>query len=142
MAIAGLATTIFASLLVFAAPGVSASNQWVTIVDFSFTPSNIAINVGDTVTWQNNATSTQHTATSVSAPPGGAFDSGIIAPGGGTYALTFSVAGSYSYHCSIHVSMTGTITVTSGVPEFSSFTFAAVGLLAMVLGLLFVRRSK
>ncbi|HTZ41834.1 MAG TPA: plastocyanin/azurin family copper-binding protein [Candidatus Omnitrophota bacterium] len=32
-------------------------------------------------------------------------------PGGGTYSHTFAAAGTYSYHCSIHPSMKGTIIV-------------------------------
>ena len=140
LATSGLAITILASLLVSIGPGVSASNQWVTIADYSFTPADLAIDIGDTVTWQNNASTTPHTATSTSAPSGGAFDSGTIAAGGGVFTHTFTVAGSYSYECSFHPGMTGTITVGSVIPEFSSFTFVAVGLVIVMLGLVFVRR--
>ena len=41
----------------------------------------------------------------------GVFDSGDIAPGAG-YSFTFPGPGTYSYHCSIHPTMTGTITIT------------------------------
>ncbi len=38
--------------------------------------------------------------------------SGNIAGGGGKASLTFSVAGTYPFHCTIHSSMKGTITIT------------------------------
>jgi plastocyanin len=41
----------------------------------------------------------------------GVFDSGAIGAGG-SYTFTFASAGSYPYHCSIHPTMTGTITIT------------------------------
>lgn len=142
LAIAGLSAVILASLLVSVGPGVSASAKWVTIANFSFTPRDIVINVGDTVTWQNNATFTDHTATSTSAPADGSFDSGIIAPGT-TYTHTFTIAGSYTYWCTIHTTlMTGTITVNPAIPEFSSYAFVIVGLMVMMLGLAYARKRS
>ncbi|MCX6347189.1 MAG: cupredoxin domain-containing protein, partial [Actinobacteria bacterium] len=61
---------------------------------------------GDTVTWTNNDNH-DHTVTSDS----GTFNSGNIA-NGSTFSFTFSTAGAYSYNCSIHTSMIGTIVVT------------------------------
>jgi plastocyanin len=42
---------------------------------------------------------------------GGLFDSGVIAPGK-SYTFSFAASGTYSYHCSIHSTMVGTITIT------------------------------
>lgn len=39
------------------------------------------------------------------------FVSGALAPGG-SFKVTFSAQGSYPYHCSIHPTMKGTVTVT------------------------------
>ncbi len=142
LAIAGLAAFVLASLLISVGPRVSASPQWVTIANYSFTPKNLVINVGDTVTWQNNATLTDHTATSTSAPSGGSFDSGVLAPGA-TYTHTFTVAGSYGYWCSIHTTlMTGTITVNAVIPEFSSDVLVVVGMMVMMLGLAYAKRRS
>jgi len=78
----------------------------VSIVDFAFSPSYVEIPAGGTVSWYN-AGGAPHTVTSNS----GAFDSGTISPGGG-YGVTLTVPGTYSYYCSIHPGMSGTIVVT------------------------------
>ncbi|HEX5478627.1 MAG TPA: plastocyanin/azurin family copper-binding protein [Dehalococcoidia bacterium] len=91
----------------------SAANGAVTITDDSFSPKSyapnpITVQAGDSVTWTNNGPAT-HTVTS---DPGGAlaFDSGNIAAGG-TFTQTFSTAGTFTYHCSIHPGMTGSVIV-------------------------------
>lgn len=81
------------------------TNHDISITDMSFSLSTVTINVGDSVTWTNNDT-VSHTVTS----DGDNFDSGSIAPGE-TFALDFSPAGTYSYHCDFHPSMTGTVVV-------------------------------
>lgn len=83
----------------------ASTNTAVSIEDFAFTPDTVQIHAGDSVTWTNNDAVT-HTVTSDDA----AFDSGNIAPGE-TFALDFQTAGTYTYHCDIHTSMTGTVTV-------------------------------
>ena len=69
----------------------------------AYAPSPVAISVGGSVTWTNND-GTTHTAT------GSGWNSGSIAPGG-KYTATFSSAGTFVYHCTIHPGMTGTVTV-------------------------------
>jgi plastocyanin len=80
----------------------------VSIVDFAFQPGSVEVPVGGTVTWTNSG-SAPHTVTSDS----GAFDSGQLAPGA-SFSQTFDTAGTFTYHCSIHPQMTGTVIVTSG----------------------------
>jgi plastocyanin len=65
------------------------------------------VKVGTTVTW-SNGDAVGHTVTA----DGGAFDSGTIAPGT-SFSRRFGSAGTFAYHCKIHPSMTGTITVTA-----------------------------
>jgi predicted lipoprotein with Yx(FWY)xxD motif/plastocyanin len=86
-----------------AAPAPSA----VTIADFSFSPGAITVPVGASVTWTNTG-QRPHTVTA----DDGAFGSGTLAPGA-TYQQTFATAGTYTYHCAIHASMVGTVTVTT-----------------------------
>jgi plastocyanin len=79
----------------------------VAMVDFSFTPTQVEIKAGGTVTWTNGG-SQAHTATSVS---GGGFDTGLVGPGG-TYSLTFSQPGTWIYTCTPHPWMSGRLVVT------------------------------
>jgi plastocyanin len=77
----------------------------VSIVNFSFQPATITISVGTTVTWTNTA-STGHTVTA----DAGSFKSNTLGPGV-TFSQKFATAGTFTYHCSIHPSMKGTVTV-------------------------------
>ena len=79
----------------------------VDIKGFSFQPNSLTVQVGTIVTWVNHD-SVDHTITSDDVK----FDSGNIMSGG-EFKFTFSQPGTYSYHCSIHPSMTGAVTVTS-----------------------------
>jgi plastocyanin len=72
---------------------------------FAFSPSSVTIGRGGRVAF-SNPSSAPHTFTA----DGGAFDSGIVPPGGG-FSFTFQAAGSYAYHCNIHTYMHGTIIV-------------------------------
>ena len=71
----------------------------------AFAPSPVTVAVGGSVTWTNNDTTT-HT----SVANNGAWSSGNINPGG-KYTMTFTSAGTFTYHCSLHPNMTGTVTV-------------------------------
>ena len=81
----------------------------VTVQDNSFNPSSTTIAVGQTVTW-TWAGANQHNVTWDSGSPAAS-----PTQSSGTYQRTFSQAGTYAYHCTIHGSpgagMHGTITV-------------------------------
>ena len=83
----------------------AAANGSVTIVDFEFQPGTVTIDQGDTVTWTNNGP-TAHSATA----PDGSFDTGIF-PAGQTRSHTFNQSGTFSYICTPHPNMHGTIVV-------------------------------
>ncbi len=77
----------------------------VQISNFSFSPAVLTVKVGDTVTWTNQD-SMGHSATADDK----SFDTGVLDQGkSGTG--TFSKAGTYIYHCSVHPSMHGKIIV-------------------------------
>ena len=78
----------------------------VSIVDYSFNPATLSVKAGTTVTWTNTA-GQDHTVTAGD----GSFDSGHVAAGS-TFSHTFAAAGTFTYHCTIHNQMTGTVTVT------------------------------
>jgi plastocyanin len=71
----------------------------------AYSPNPITVNVGGSVTWTNNDTTT-HTSTGND----GSWNSGAIAPGA-SFSRTFPSAGSFPYHCTIHPGMVGTVTV-------------------------------
>lgn len=77
----------------------------VSMVDNAFSPSNLTVRVGSTVTWVNDGAAI-HTATDAN----GGFDSGLINPGG-RFSHRFDRAGTYRYTCIVHPGMAGTITV-------------------------------
>lgn len=73
---------------------------------YRFSPSSISVATGDTVTWTNNG-SEPHDVT------GDGLSSGTLDPGQG-YSHTFSSQGTFSYICSIHPFMKGSVTVKAG----------------------------
>jgi plastocyanin len=85
----------------------AAGGTTVTVGDNTFTPANLKVAVGDTVTFENDG-AIAHTAT---ASEGADFDSGSIAPGD-TFTFTPSEAGTVSYVCTFHPGMQGTIEVS------------------------------
>ena len=88
-----------------AGSGSSTSNI-VSIKNFSFQPKSVTVPRGTTITWTNKDDST-HTVTATS---GHSFDSGHLSAGK-SFAMTFTTPGTYSYMCSIHQYMHGTIIV-------------------------------
>lgn len=79
----------------------------VSIENFVFGPSDLAVSVGDTVVWTNDETAVGHTATS----DDGLWDSKVVSPGE-TFEFTFTEAGTFTYFCTIHPSMQASVTVT------------------------------
>ena len=82
-----------------------ASSATVSIKNMAFNPVSLSISTGTTVTWVNNDT-TAHTVTA----DDGSFNSGTIATGA-KFTWTFSTAGTFAYHCTLHTEMTGTVVV-------------------------------
>ena len=93
-----------AILLQFGGLGARAEELKVTIDNFTFTPAELNVKVGDTVTWTNHD-DIPHTVVSA-----GKFRSKTTDTDG-TFSFTFTAAGDYKYFCSLHPHMTGMITV-------------------------------
>jgi plastocyanin len=89
-------------------PAPASSGNSVMIKGFAFSPDTLTVKPGTTVTW-TNGDGTSHTVASDAGAPV-AFSSDPIA-NGASYTFTFSQPGTYTYHCSIHPSMKGTIIV-------------------------------
>ena len=69
----------------------------------AFNPAQLTVAVGTTVTWTNTDV-VSHTSTSNA----NVWNSGTVAPGG-QFSFTFPTAGTFSYHCTIHPGMVGTV---------------------------------
>ena len=96
LAVAGLAS---------AASAQKNATTTVTITSSGFTPEDVRIQPGDTVTWKN-ADRQEHQVVSDT----GLFRSPTLAPGQ-TYSRQFDVESSYSYHDAAKTSSTGTVNV-------------------------------
>lgn len=87
----------------------------VRVLDNRFSPRDVTIAVGDSVTWSwegaGSHSVTQGTTDDPSEDPGRLFDSGIQSSG--TFGFRFTSAGTVPYFCRPHLSagMTGTVTV-------------------------------
>ena len=71
----------------------------------AYSPNPVVVPAGTTITWTNNDT-TEHTSTADAS----GWSSGIISPGG-SFSVTLQTAGTFTYHCTIHPNMVGTVTV-------------------------------
>jgi plastocyanin len=85
--------------------GAGAQTARVSIAYISYSPAQVDVLTGDTVVWSNDS-SREHTATA----DDGSWDSGHI-PRGMTFTHTFTAAGTWAYHCTIHTVMHGEIDV-------------------------------
>jgi LPXTG-motif cell wall-anchored protein len=85
----------------------TSASATVTMADFFFSPGSVTVSVGDTVTWRNTG----------QAPHNATADDGSFATetinGGQSTSHTFDSAGSFSYICTIHPNMHGTVRVLS-----------------------------
>ncbi len=114
------------ALLVFA-PAAWAQGQEVTVrmEDNFFSPAEITVEPGTTVTWVQSG-SNPHTTTSYD----GLWDSGIIEGGtDGSFSFTFDEPGTYEYFCIPHedLGMVGTVTVSGTASPTATATGTATG---------------
>lgn len=95
----------------------SGAEQDVTVTNTGFSPKSLTIKAGDSVTWTNTSTRTvyvapdEHPAHQKYAGIWDDDESGNIAPDE-SYTVTFSQAGTYTYHDHLNSTFTGTIIVT------------------------------
>jgi plastocyanin len=88
------------------APSGSPPANEVWMQNTAFTPSSITVAAGTTITWRNKDNMT-HTVTSNNS----SFTSSGNMGNGATHTFHFTTAGTYSYHCTPHPQMTGTVVV-------------------------------
>jgi len=107
--------SIFTLLLFFCFSILSqAQDHIITLQGMSFTPQVLTINAGETVQWDNTSGfhNVNGSLTNYPANPEGFFN-GPAANAPWNFSQTFTLPGTYNYHCDVHVGsgMTGTITV-------------------------------
>ena len=83
------------------------STSSVSIKNMAFDPISISVSSGSVVTWTNNDTTSHQIITDGNLTD---LESGVLDPGA-TYSFTFNQAGTFLYHCNIHPSMKGQVTV-------------------------------
>jgi amicyanin len=93
-----------AAVLLLAATPALAEDVAVKIGNFTFGPKELKVKAGTTVTWTNED-DIPHTIVSPNN-----FRSKVLDTDG-TYAFTFTTPGTYTYFCSLHPHMTGTVVV-------------------------------
>lgn len=82
-------------------PPFQSPQQW------AYDPNTVTVSVGTTATWTNTG-AVAHTVTS---DDGASFDSGSLDPQA-TFSFTAATPGTFTYHCTFHPWMTGTLSVT------------------------------
>ncbi|MCX6520160.1 MAG: cupredoxin domain-containing protein [Actinobacteria bacterium] len=87
--------------------GLSAS---VDIIDLDYSPREVTVTVGGTVTWDNTGAA-PHTVTEQDS----AWTSELLQPGD-RYTRTFEETGTFSYYCTLHPGMVGTVIVAESAP--------------------------
>ncbi|MGE5156870.1 MAG: cupredoxin family copper-binding protein [Gemmatimonas sp.] len=93
-----------ATALTLGAHNARAQELKVTIDNFTFTPPELTVKLGDTVTWTNHD-DIPHTVVSAGKFRSKALDTDD------SFSFTFTAAGDYKYFCSLHPHMTGMIKV-------------------------------
>ena len=81
-----------------------AADMTVRIDNFTFSPQQLTVKAGTTVTW-TNADDIPHTVTSLPAFRSKALDTDD------KFSFTFTTPGTYNYFCGLHPHMTGSIVV-------------------------------
>jgi plastocyanin len=88
------------------ADGTSSKQNTIEIKDFAFNPQTITVKSGEKITWTNRDEE-PHTIVSVEKQ----FKKSSALDTDQTFTITAGAPGTYTYFCSVHPKMTGTIVV-------------------------------
>jgi plastocyanin len=106
-----LAAICLASALVSTTPLRSAPiSTRIAIIDYAFVPAEQTISIGESITWHNDGQE-PHNVTDANST----WESPALS-NGQSYSFTFTTLGTYTYYCTIHSGMLGTIIVTEPQP--------------------------
>lgn len=90
-----------------ASVSITATDDGYGYASYAFSPSSVTITKGGTVTWTNGGGTVAHNVTFTGA--GSPSNVGNFTSG--TSTRTFNTAGTFSYQCTNHPGMSGTVTV-------------------------------
>lgn len=120
---------VLAAFALAGVPAAHAANFTINATSsLTFSPSNLTIQIGDSVTWMN-VSSLSHNVTA----DDGSFRNGDPSTSAWTFTRTFTAAGTVGFHCEIHGSPTsgmhGTITVQgqTTTPQPGTLRFSQTG---------------
>lgn len=85
--------------------GTPTATNAVTVQNNNFSPADIQVSAGTTVTWTWSSDATTHNVTFTDGAKSG--DQGANA----AYSRTFNTAGTFNYSCTIHPGMNGSVLV-------------------------------
>lgn len=117
------AAILLAGAMTAASPDVGAGDGRIAVEGFAFTPSDVTIQAGGSVTWAVRKDPEQHTVTPKEA---GAFEDSGPLFAGDDYTIQFDVPGRYAFVCVFHPFMTGSVVVeTAAVSPLPSAAASA-----------------
>lgn len=90
---------------------VAAATANVVIENMAYNPTNIVVKKGGTVTWTNQDNMGHNVVSDNSSPAGGPPKTNDLISNGETYSFTFNTVGTFTYHCTPHPFMQGTVEV-------------------------------
>ena len=127
--------SLMVAILISAVTQLQALDHYVTVDDFGFSPSELTIDVGDTVIWVNGDELFPHSTTSDSS-----YWRYVFVDQGEEFPYTFNSVGVFTYYDEVDSIHKGKITVTASSPtlitlqspriEAGKFLFDATGLTA------------
>jgi plastocyanin len=113
---------IVTALLVLSVPSALAATRTVDITVAGFTPKNMTVDFGDTVTWTNKDTANHQVLADQGAFP----TSPVLGPNQ-SYSHTFTKSGNFDYRDAFNTNRRGSITVRNGVTLKASAPRVAYG---------------
>jgi plastocyanin len=111
---AGLGLALAAALLAATPAPAGATSAKVALGDFRWSPMDVTVAPGDSVTWYWVGPDTQHSITALAPATGVDSDPGDNAPqhaAGDRFTVTFDQPGTYEFHCKLHALVRGTVHV-------------------------------
>ncbi|TAL04534.1 MAG: amicyanin [Rhodospirillaceae bacterium] len=89
------------------APVTAADSSQITIQSFAFSPQDITVPIGTTVTWTNRDQEIHQVVSATKTFRSAALDTGDA------FSYAFTAAGTFQYTCTLHPHMTGTVHVVA-----------------------------